>query len=75
MTQSDIAQSNAELLRVGYENFTAGDVPAVLGTERDRAERHIVTARLDGDFPASTVVLRHDFTLAGHRIARLVIAP
>lgn len=30
MTQSDTAQSNAELLRTGYEAFAAGDVPAVL---------------------------------------------
>jgi ketosteroid isomerase-like protein len=31
MTESEaVAQSNAELLRVGYENFVAGDVPAVL---------------------------------------------
>jgi hypothetical protein len=47
----------------------------ILGTERSRDDRHIVTARLTGDFPGATVVLRHDFTLAGHRIARLVIAP
>ena len=47
----------------------------ILATERDAAERHIVTARLNGDFPGATVVLRHDFTLAGDRIARLVIAP
>jgi len=31
MTPSDaVAQSNAELLRTGYESFVAGDVPAVL---------------------------------------------
>ena len=47
----------------------------VLGTESDGPERHVVTARLTGNFPGSTVVLRHDFTLAGDRIARLVIAP
>jgi hypothetical protein len=33
-----------------------------------------VTARLDGNFPGGTVVLRHNFTLAGDRIERLVIA-
>ena len=47
----------------------------ILGTEPDGADRHIVTARLNGDFPGGTVVLRHDFTHAGHHIARLVIAP
>ena len=47
----------------------------ILGTESDGPDRHVVTARLTGNFPGSTVVLRHDFTLAGERIARLVIAP
>lgn len=47
----------------------------ILGTESDDPDRHVVTARLTGNFPGSTVVLRHDFTLAGERIARLVIAP
>ena len=47
----------------------------ILRTESDDPDRHVVTARLTGNFPGSTVVLRHDFTLAGERIARLVIAP
>ena len=47
----------------------------ILGTESDGADRHIVTARLDGNFPGGTVVLRHDFSLAGDRISGLVIAP
>ena len=47
----------------------------ILGNESDDPDRHVVTARLTGNFPGSTVVLRHDFTLAGECIARLVIAP
>jgi hypothetical protein len=47
----------------------------ILGTGSDGPDRHVVTARLTGNFPGSTVVLRHDLTLAGERIARLVIAP
>jgi hypothetical protein len=47
----------------------------VLGIESTGDDRHVVTARLTGSFPGATVVLRHDFTLAGDCIARLVIAP
>ncbi|MDX6639092.1 MAG: hypothetical protein QOF12_103, partial [Solirubrobacteraceae bacterium] len=47
----------------------------ILGTESAGTDRHIVTARLNGNFPGGTVVLKHDFTLAGKHIARLVIAP
>jgi hypothetical protein len=47
----------------------------ILGTSDEGAARHVVTARLDGNFPGGSVVLRHEFTLAGDRIARLVIAP
>jgi len=47
----------------------------ILGIESTGADRHVVSARLTGNFPGATVVLEHDFTLAGRRIARLVIAP
>ena len=48
---------------------------AILDVSDQGAERQLVTARLDGNFPGNSVVLRHDFTLAGDRIERLVIAP
>lgn len=35
--------------------------------------RHIVTARVSGDFPGSPVDLRYAFTLAGDGISRLEI--
>ena len=41
MTQPDTAQSNAELLRVGYEDFIAGDVPAVLAVFAEDIAWHI----------------------------------
>jgi hypothetical protein len=47
----------------------------VLRTEADSPDRYVVTARLTGNFPGNTVVLRHDFTIAGEDIARLVISP
>ncbi|NAZ83271.1 DUF4440 domain-containing protein [Kineococcus sp. R8] len=34
----------------------------------------VVRARLDGDFPGATVVLRYRFTLAGELVRRVVIA-
>src|SRR5690242_12277916 len=48
---------------------------AILSVSGEGADRQLVTARLDGNFPGGTVVLRHDFTLVGDRIERLVIAP
>lgn len=47
----------------------------VLRTEAVGPDRHVVTARLTGNFPGGTVVLKHDFTIAGEHIARLVISP
>ena len=47
----------------------------VLGSEPIGADRYIVTGRLTGDFPGGTADLKWDFTVAGGRIARLVIAP
>lgn len=46
-----------------------------VGAVRNGPDRWTVTQRLDGDFPGGTVALRHDFTLDGDRISRLVIAP
>jgi hypothetical protein len=39
------------------------------------ADRFLVTGRITGNFPGGTADLRWDFTLAGDRISRLVIAP
>ena len=39
------------------------------------ADRHVVTGRLTGNFPGGTAELKWDFTVAGGRITRLVIAP
>jgi SnoaL-like domain len=47
----------------------------ILGVSDQGADRQLVTARLDGNFPGGTIVLRHDFTLAGGHIEQLVIAP
>ena len=47
----------------------------VLDTVALAADRYVVTGRLTGDFPAGSVELKWDFTVAGGRIARLVIAP
>jgi hypothetical protein len=38
-------------------------------------DRHVVTGRLTGNFPGGSVELKWDFTVAGGRISRLVIAP
>jgi len=50
-------------------------VTEVLGSEPIGADRYIVAGRLTGDFPGGTADLKWDFTVAGGRIARLVIAP
>jgi ketosteroid isomerase-like protein len=47
----------------------------VIGTEAHGTGRHVVTARLTGNFPGGTVVLKHDFVVVENRIARLLIAP
>ena len=47
----------------------------VLGTDALTANRFVVTGRLTGNFPGGTAELKWDFTVAGDRISRLVIAP
>ena len=47
----------------------------ILDTVALAADRYVVTGRLTGDFPGGTAELKWDFTVAGGRIARLVIAP
>src|SRR3954453_22814895 len=47
----------------------------VLGTVALTPDRHVVTGRLAGNFPGGTTDLKWDFTVAGGRIRRLVIAP
>lgn len=47
----------------------------VRGREEVEPQRHLVTARLTGNFPGGTVDLNWDFTLVGDRIDRLVIEP
>jgi len=38
-------------------------------------DRYLVTGRLKGNFPGGVADLKWDFTIAGHRITHLVIAP
>jgi hypothetical protein len=47
----------------------------VLDTVARAADRHVVTGRLTGNFPGGSAELKWDFTVAGGRISRLVIAP
>jgi hypothetical protein len=47
----------------------------VLATDALTPDRFVVTGRLTGNFPGGTAELKWDFTLAGDRIRRLVIAP
>jgi SnoaL-like domain len=47
----------------------------VLATDGLTADRFVVTGRLTGNFPGGTAELKWDFTVAGDRISRLVIAP
>jgi hypothetical protein len=47
----------------------------VLGTVALTPDRYVVTGRLTGNFPGGTAELKWDFTVAGGRIGRLVIAP
>ncbi|MGY1815727.1 nuclear transport factor 2 family protein [Blastococcus sp. SYSU D00820] len=46
----------------------------LIGARRDGAD-WVALVHLEGDFPGGVVDLAHRFTLAGERIARLVIAP
>ena len=59
MTESDaVAQSNAELLRIGYEDFVAGDVPAVLAIFAEDITWHIAGRNpLAGDYSGHDEVL------------------
>jgi hypothetical protein len=47
----------------------------VNGSESIGPDRYLVTRRLTGNLPAGTADLKWDFTVAGDRITRLVIAP
>jgi hypothetical protein len=47
----------------------------VLGSVALAPDRHVVTGRLTGNFPSGITELKFDFTVAGGRISRLVIAP
>jgi hypothetical protein len=47
----------------------------VLETATVTADRFVVTGRLTGNFPGGTAELKWEFTVAGDRISRLVIAP
>ena len=47
----------------------------ILDTVALEPDRYVVTGRLTGDFPGGSADLKWDFTVAGGRIARLVIAP
>ena len=38
-------------------------------------DRYLVTGRLTGNFPGGTADLTWDFTIAGNKVSRLVIAP
>jgi len=44
-------------------------------TEQLGPDRYRVTGRLSGNFPGGTADLTWDFTIAGNKISRLVIAP
>lgn len=47
----------------------------ILDTVAVEPDRYVTTGRLTGDFPGGTAELKWDFTVAGGRITRLVIAP
>jgi hypothetical protein len=47
----------------------------VLDTVAIAEDRYVVTGRLTGNFPGGSAELKWDFTVAGGRIRRLVIAP
>lgn len=47
----------------------------ILATDALTPDRFVITGRLTGNFPGGTAELKWDFTLAGDRITRLLIAP
>lgn len=47
----------------------------LLGQRRVNADRWVVLARLDGDFPGGVADLRYRFTISDQHILDLVIAP
>jgi ketosteroid isomerase-like protein len=47
----------------------------ITGTEVLGPDRYLVSGRLTGNFPGGAADLKWDFTIAGQRITRLVIAP
>jgi hypothetical protein len=47
----------------------------ILDTVALEPDRYVATGRLTGDFPGGSAELKWDFTVAGGRITRLVIAP
>ena len=47
----------------------------VAGTDAVAPDRYVVAGRLTGDFPGGSADPRWDFTVAGDRVTRLVIAP
>jgi len=59
MSQPDaVSQSNAEILRAGYEAFAAGDVPAVLAVLSEEIAWHIPgRSPLAGDYTGHDEVL------------------
>ncbi|MDX6511021.1 MAG: uncharacterized protein QOE36_525 [Gaiellaceae bacterium] len=58
MSQSDATQTNADLLRTGYEGFAAGDVPAVLAIFAEDITFHIPGASpISGDYAGQDEVV------------------
>src|SRR3954468_12614931 len=49
--------------------------PQIARGKRLDPGRYVVTGRLTGNFPGGTADLNWDFTMAGHHIGRLTIAP
>jgi hypothetical protein len=47
----------------------------ITSTEALGPDRYLVTGRLTGNFPGGVADLKWDFTIAGHHITQLVIAP
>ena len=47
----------------------------ITSTEALGTDRYLVSGRLTGNFPGGVADLKWDFTIAGHHITQLVIAP
>ena len=47
----------------------------ITSTEALGPDRYLITGRLTGNFPGGVADLKWDFTIAGHHITQLVIAP